>query len=146
MAAVTKNIQYTQLGNTGMVVEYPVEALNEIYIGTFVGWDTSEDALESCPSGAADEFIGIALERKTGGAADGDVTCKVLVGAVIEKTLASVAATNLGDLVYADNNNDLSTTSTSNTLVGRIVGIVAGVSDRCLVKCLTPFHPIVDTT
>lgn len=142
MAATTKNLKPPAIKEgTGVKRRYPVKAANEIYIGTFVGFDTSEDALESCPAGAADEFKGIAMERVTGGATDGLVQCDVLTEAEIQLTLASVADANIGDLVYADDNATLTTTATSNTLIGHISGIVVGETNKCWVKLKAPDFP-----
>jgi hypothetical protein len=140
MAALSANKKITQLANTGYVTDQGVKASTTIYAGALVGWDAS-GFLIACPATTAvDVFLGVAVENKVGSGTSGAVTCKVLSEAVIDVALASVAAANLNGLIYADNDNDATTATSGNTLIGTIIALTE--SGRCLVK----LKPVGNTT
>jgi len=106
MADATANrLVDTKQQNTaegGYYVNYDVAATAEIYQGTYLTGDAGND-LDSAGN-SAEGFgcvWGVAVERVTGGAADGDETARVLVAATIVDTLTSTH-TDVGAAVFCE--------------------------------------------
>ena len=99
----------------------PVKASITIERGTAVGDDGSGFARELV---AADPFFGFALEDATGGSSDGDTFINVQYEGAFALTVASSTAATAGALVYASAKNTFTMTSTSNSLIGRQVGLI----------------------
>lgn len=131
MAALTAN---TTLGSVvqwnnpeGIVIDYPVKAAAVIYKGSFVS--AAASGLYGNALLAGENFIGVALEKVTGGTNSGDKTIKVLCGAILQWTItATIAITDIGDVLFAIDDNPLAMTltSTSNSSIGRIINVPGG--------------------
>lgn len=107
----------------GIVVDLPLGASETVYKGGFVSLDSGDKF--GAPLAAGEIFVGLALEKKTSGSANGDTTCKVLIGGVFQQAITSIAQADIGKLVYASDDQTLTLTSTSNSQVGRIVNVPA---------------------
>ena len=135
MATLTANeIRTWSLGDHN---ELPIIADDIIYRGAAVG---DNAAGYNRPLAAADEFRGFALEKcdNTGGSA-GDLNVKVLVRGKVQLAVGSLAITNVGDPVYASDDNTFTLVATSNSYIGRVhrfistgVGIVAFDADTVI--------------
>lgn len=104
----------------GIVLNYDVVASDIIYQGAFVTYDASGN-LTPASVGVGKNVIGIALETvdNSGGSA-GDLTCKVLVGAVIEHALTATKA-NIGDAVFVSDDQVVTLTAGQNPFLGHIL-------------------------
>lgn len=78
---------------------------------------------------ASEGFSGIALESKTGGAADGDVECMMSrEGMVLMPVTGASDKSSEDALVYASDDNTLTTTASTNVPIGRIDEWVSGTT------------------
>lgn len=100
------------------VANYPLLADTTIFMGSFVGLNTSA----ARPLVAGDTFLGIALNDSVS-YAEGDRSVGVAMEGLfwISAITGSTGLGDLGDDVYATDSGDLSETAGSNTLIGRIV-------------------------
>ncbi|MCZ6654860.1 MAG: hypothetical protein O7D91_17765 [Planctomycetota bacterium] len=130
-------LPFLQSLNGGLVVEFEVGATEEIFRGAVV----CEDAGFASGFGTSQDFMGISLERVTGGASDGDNRVKVQIGGYALITLASVALANFGAGVYATDNQTFTLATTSSIAIGRIVHVP--VTGTCWVKLRTPGEGVV---
>jgi hypothetical protein len=151
MAALTAN---TTLGSVvqwnnpeGIIIDYPVKAASVIYKGGFVG--AAASGLFGIALTAGVNFIGVALEKVTGGTNDGDKTVKTLCGAVWQWTVtATLTIANIGDVLFAIDDNPLAMTltDTSNSSIGRIINVplTAGSfpANTVIVKTKFPGEPM----
>ncbi len=119
----------------GYVIDAPVGALEEIYQGAFVTLDSGDKFLGNLT--VPDAMYGLALERVTGGAANGDVTAKVLCQGVIQHAITSIAVASIGKPVYATDNQTLTITNDgTDTPIGRLVGVP--VTGTAIVQMYAP--------
>lgn len=104
----------------GDVNEIPVIAADIIYEGAAVGDNASGYAR---PLVAADPFLGFA-ERKadnSSGAA-GDVSVRVLdKGKIVLPVTGATGVGDVGETVYASDDDTFTLTSTSNTAIGKVI-------------------------
>lgn len=108
----------------GYVLDVLVGITEEIYQGSFVTLDTGDQY--AAPLAAGEAFYGMSLERVTGGAANGDVTCKIFCAGIIQHALTSVAVADIGQPVFATDDQTLTLTNDgTDTLAGRLVGVPA---------------------
>ncbi len=108
----------------GIVIDYTVAASTTIYQGAFVTIDAGGDIIP-CATGTATDCLGIAQETvDNSSGADGDLTCPVLVGAVIEHALTATVA-NIDDPVYASDDETLTLTAGTDSFVGQIIQLSA---------------------
>lgn len=105
--------------NGGTVVDYEVGATEVIFRGAAV----TSDAGFASAFNAAEQFLGIALEGKTGGAADGDVRIRCQNGGVAQLLIASVTVADVGEGVYATDNQTFTLATTSSNSIGRIIHV-----------------------
>lgn len=144
MAALTGNrlVKTKQMDPVqgGIVLNYAVVASDIIYQGALLEVAAS-GYVQPAGVGSGLQFAGLALEKadNSSGSA-GDVTCKTLVGGFIEHDVASTTIANIGDPVYASDDQTLTLVSTGNALVGWIVQFISG--DTCIVKCKYPGQPL----
>ena len=109
----------------GLEVSYTVAASTTIYEGSFVRIDVGGDIV---PCDGTDSqtlfFVGMALETvDNSGGSDGDLSCKVLVGGVIEHTIGSETLADIGKYVYTTDDQTLVVNSADNELVGTVIGM-----------------------
>ena len=112
---------------SGDIGEYPVIASDIIFEGSAVGDNGSGYAR---PLAAADPFRGMAIEKvdNSSGAA-GDKNVRVLERGKIEVPVTGVTGVgDVGSLVYMSDDDTWTLTSTSNSLVGKIVRFVSGTT------------------
>jgi len=108
---------------------HPIASGATVYQGSYVGLNSSTArALQ-----AGDQFLGIATARFVQGDGDTAVECETNVQIKAAVTGASGAG-DVGKLVYASDDQTLTLTSTSNSLVGVIIEHVSGTT--CWVKLL----------
>lgn len=132
----TKQLETDQ---AGLAVDYDVAASTTIYKGAFVRIDAGGD-IEPCAGTSTEPCLGIALVKADNSdGADGDITCKILVGAVIDHAVGSITKANIGDAVYTSDDQTLTLTSTTNELVGHLVGITG--TNKGLIKTAWPGQP-----
>ena len=114
----------------GFRLHYDVEASEIIYVGSMVMLGTS--GIEAADSGT-EPILGIAVEHvdNSGGSA-GDLRCEVLVGACWEHDVASTTIANIGDPVYASDDQTLVLAFTANGFFGVILNFISG--DLCIVQ------------
>jgi len=78
---------------------------------------------------AGEKFAGFALETvDNSSGADGDLKVTVQYCGAYELTVASVAITDLGVAIYASAKDTFTTVSTSNSAIGKLVGLINGVA------------------
>jgi hypothetical protein len=129
MAALTKDINVKfEYDDENSI---PVAASTKIYKGAMVGDNGSGYAR---PLVAGDPFLGFALfqvDNSSGAAGAKRVEMKIKDRCVVAVTGASGVG-DVGDAVYASDDNTFTKTSTSNTYIGKIIRWEAGT--RCVVR------------
>ena len=114
---------------------FPVKASAHVYKGALVGHNGGY----ARGLVAADPFLGVAYEEADNSAgSDGDKDVRVYTIGDFDLALSGAAVTNLDDLVYASADGTLTFTSTSNSFVGRCVGVPS--SGRIVLR-LEGFNP-----
>jgi len=115
--------------NLGQQAELPVIAADIIWEGSMVSLTAGGLAN---PLVAAEIFAGFCAEKadNSAGAASA-IRCKVhRRGDVIMDVVGVTAITDVGALVYASDDDVLTLTSTSNTLIGRVIEWLGGTKCR----------------
>lgn len=109
----------------------PVIASDTIYGGAAVGDNGSGYAR---PLVAADPFLGFAICKADNSAgAAGAVKVELFTEGVIELSVAGVTGVgDVGDAVYASDDDTFTKTSTSNTKIGKILRFESGT--KCMVQ------------
>ena len=112
---------------------------NTIYKGAFVGYVAGGYTRRI--EAATDRVQGVALEQKTPGTNDADVTIKVVTEPIIEHAVTGSSAASVGDLVYCDvantsGDNVLTLVATANLACGYILKHLTGTT--CLVQIFEP--------
>lgn len=126
MAALTAdrtvpNLHAIASGSGGYIIDIGVAASTTIYKGSFVEPDAGGDIIGTSTTAGT---IGLALEKADNSSgADNDITCKVLVGGVIEHTIGSATRADIGKIVYASDDQTLTFVATSNSKVGVCIGM-----------------------
>jgi len=132
MAALTKGTPRTfDLTRREQTNTHPVKAASKIYRGSAVGEDSSTGDARALV--AQDVFLGFAEEdadNSAGAAGAVEVGVRESGSIVIDVTGVSSKA-NIGEKVYAASDNDFTLTSTSNTLIGKVLRHESGT--RCVV-------------
>lgn len=142
MADLTANRQTPNVVNLdsvqgGYSISYGIAALEEIYTGMFVELDAGGDITSAGANALSQQILGVALERQTGGAADSDVSAKVLVGAVIQHALTSTLA-DIGAMVFASDDQTLTLTrANGSAIVGQMIAI-GDSANTALIKMQLP--------
>lgn len=132
------NVLKSYASGIGYVIDYPVGALEEIDQGEFVTLDAGDQFLAEWAT--AEQFVGVSLDRVTGGASNGDNTCRVLVEGVIQHAITSVAVADIGKAVTADSATTLSLTNDgTDPVCGVVVGVPA--TGTAIVKLFKPRTP-----
>lgn len=108
----------------GIIIDLPMGASETIQKGAFVSLDAGD--LFGAPLAGGEIFVGVALEKKVSGAANGDTTIKVLTGAAcFQYAITSIAQADIGKMVYATDDHTLALADTSGSGVGRIINVPA---------------------
>lgn len=111
-------------------------AADTIYEGAAVGDNGSGYAR---PLVAADPFLGFAFETadNESGAA-GDKRCKVRSEGYIEiPVVGATGVDDIGESVYASDDDTFTLTSTSNSLIGTVIDYVSGTTCKVFYKAVT---------
>ncbi len=140
MAALTADRLPPRTKFDGMMIDYPVEASEIIFRGAFVEEGTAGVQAADVGGGTPANILGVAQEQADNSAGSaGDIRVKVLVGAVIEHAIASVAFTDMSAPVYCSDDQTLTTTSTTNPLAGHIIQVQT--TGTAIVKLIWPGQP-----
>ena len=95
---------------------YPVKANTHVFKGGFVGLDANGYAR---PLVAADTAVGLAYEEmENASATDGVKEVRVFTQGDFAHALSGALRTNIGDAVYASDDETLTFTATGNSLIG----------------------------
>ena len=119
----------------GYILDVPVGVTEEIYQGSVVTLDTSDTFLAALT--VPDAMFGLSLERVTGGAANGDVTCKVLCAGIIQLAITSIAMASVGKPIFATDDQTLTVTNDgTDTPIGRLVNVP--VTGTAIIQMFAP--------
>jgi predicted RecA/RadA family phage recombinase len=118
-----KLVNIVQVVPEGIIVDLPMGASETIQKGAFVSLDSGDQF--GAPLAGGEIFVGIALEKKVSGAANGDTTIKVLTDGVFQYAVTSIAQADIGKMLYATDDHTLALADTSGSSVGRIVNVPA---------------------
>lgn len=123
MAVTAEQLITARIPGTGRLIEGLVEAGEVLYKGTMAFWD-ADGYLTPVITAGANGFAGIVRRTadNTSGA-DGDVKAELYTEGDFVLPLPSVAQTDVDTLAYAVDNYVLSVTSTSQSLVGKILRV-----------------------
>ncbi len=104
----------------GIVINPDVVASDIIYQGAFVTYDASGN-LTPAAVGVGKNVLGLALaDADNASGSAGDITCPVLVGAVIEHALTATKS-NIGDAVFVSDDQVVTLTAGQNPYLGHII-------------------------
>lgn len=119
MAALTKDTPRDHAPIAAdRIANYPLGSSARIFMGSWVGLNSS--AARALVAG--DTFLGLAVNDSANEAAGDDDVAVAMEGLVwVPAITGSTGLGDLGDLVYAANDNDLTETASTNTLIGTIV-------------------------
>ena len=106
----------------GYIIDYVMEVSDTIYKGSFVEL-LAAGQVQPANVGSALQVIGIALETVTASAVAGAFTVPLLCGALIEHAVTGsvIASIGIKDVVYASDDQTLTTTVGTNALFGWFV-------------------------
>ena len=137
------NVVKSYASGIGYIINYLVGAAEEIDQGEFVTLDAGDEFLAEWVT--AEQIVGVSLDRVTGGSANGDNTCRVLVEGVIQHAITSVAVADIGKAVTADS---AITMSLTNDGTDPVCGVVVGVpvTGTAIIKLFKPRTPIAGWT
>jgi len=116
---------------------YPVAAGAQVFKGGFVGLDTNGYAR---PLNAGDQCVGLAYEQAdNSNGIDGEKHVRVYTQGDFLLTLAGATRANIGQAVYASDDETLTFTATANSLVGVCVDVP---SNGQIILRLEPYHTV----
>lgn len=127
MATRTTN-EARQFSNLGHQAEVPMVGTDIIFEGSMVGLSSGL----ARPLVAGDKFAGFA-SKKADNAAGAALAQRVMVhrrGDVVMNVVGVSDDSTNGNLVYASDDDTLTLTSTSNTLIGRVIEWLGGTKCR----------------
>jgi hypothetical protein len=126
-----------ELGHIG---EYPMIASDIVYEGAAVGLDGSGNAR---PLVAGDVFVGFCEQQVDNSAGiAGAKNVRVVRKGVVQLTVSGVAATDVGNDIYASDDGAFTLTASTNSRIGRVHRYVS--SNTCMVS-FEAFQPINTT-
>lgn len=133
MGAISSNTPRTPFADNLEVFAKLTVSNVHLYEGAFVGIDSNGDLVNL--SGTTYPFAGVLMEEIDNSAGSaGAVKAKVKIGGIVEVNVTGVDDDNdINKPVYSANNNDLTTTATSATKVGKVVAW-SGSGSLCRVK------------
>lgn len=103
----------------GDIDDLPVKASSAIFEGSAIGNASGYHRHLA----ATDEFAGFALNDVASQTSDGDAYVRVRKRGRVVLTIASVAVTDIGKPVYATDGNAFTLTASTNSHIGRVVGV-----------------------
>jgi len=110
--------------------DVPMIASDTIYAGAAVGESSSTG--NARPLVAGDTFLGFAVATVTNTSTIGDYTVRVRQRGVVKLDVTGISADDdLGTAVYASDDDTFTTTSGSNTQIGKVVRWISGTT--CMV-------------
>lgn len=122
MAALAKDIQNTY--EIGDINEFPVVSAGTIYMGAAVGVPSGVGTARALV--ATDKFVGFAIDG-VANVSGGSKTVRVkTTGMIVATVVGLTAATPPGTSVYMSDDNTYTTTTTSNSLVGKVHRVLTG--------------------
>ena len=116
------------------VVAYRVAATTKIFRGTLVSVTDAGYLIPARSGTATDKFVGVAeetVDNLTGAA--GDLSCKVKKKGSFEFDKASAVIGDLGENMYASDDQTLTATSTNNQLVGTVCDLISSSKVRIFI-------------
>lgn len=121
----------------GYYMDFDVSASEIIFQGMFVQGDAGGDITSAGSATVAGGAVwGLAVEHvDNSSGADGDVTAKCLVGAVIEHTLTATTA-DIGAAAFVTDDQTLTLTASNNAFLGYIIGM--NTANTVIVKMCGP--------
>lgn len=127
-------------GNVGLEAALPVQASTTIYAGGALTIDTGG---EVGPLSASDaSFVGFArkgADNSSGSA--GDINAAVITNGLIELTVTGVNDNNdIGDVVYATDDNTFTLTASGAVAIGKVFQIVSLTAGTCIVLFKSSVH------
>lgn len=117
----------------GLENSLPVQASTTIYAGGALSMDSNG---ETGPMAASETFVGFALKKcdNASGSA-GDVDARVLVEGEVVLTVTGVGDNDdIGDVVYATDDNTFTLTASGAVAIGRVSQIVSLTAGTCRVR------------
>ena len=123
--AVTAN-QLLRMRNAGCRVAGPVSASKRLYQATLCFADASAGTITDVTNSGANHFFGVVVEEcdNSSGSA-GDKKVEVYQEGEFELVGSSLTQAMVGDKIYASDNYTITTTSTNNTLIGRVTEYIS---------------------
>jgi hypothetical protein len=113
-------------------LDYPIAGTATIYEGSAL----SDTGSATTGTGVAETLLGtetfLGFASQTVLANSGITTITANVEGVIQLAVTGVTAASTGATVYASDGNTFTTTSTSNSAVGKVIKVISGTT--CLVK------------
>ena len=109
------------MAGRGVILDIPVGASEEIYVGSFVSGDSGDKY--AAPLAGGEVFYGLSIERVTGTASNGGATVKVVAKAAFQHAVTSAAVANIGAMAYATDDTTLGLADTSASNAGRILNV-----------------------
>jgi len=121
MANLTFNRPFPKhLPDTGVIMDMVVTTGSTVYEGSFVVFTAGTGTIAPMATTSV-PLAGIAM-KKVSVATAGQMV-PVLVGGVIVHSFAAVAQGDIGKVIFADDDQTLTLTSTNNAAVGRIINV-----------------------
>lgn len=110
---------------------YPVKASAVIYGGAGICLEAADGFARPVAASLTNpEFLGFALEKKTGTGTSGAVVVQAQTEGILITALANVAGatavTDIGATVYMSDDQTFTLTSTNNVAIGKVVNLVDG--------------------
>lgn len=118
---------------TGCVVDMVMTVSSQVYEGSFVGFAAGVGTIAVIATSGSQVFAGIAMKKVLSDSTAGSTKCPVLTNAIFDHAVASGAATSIGAVVFASDDNTLDLTSTTRTAVGRVLNYNP-VSGLCTIQ------------
>lgn len=122
----------------GVVFQYPVAASTTIYAGGMLALDSSGNAVSASDT-AGLTVVGIStaqVDNSAGDAADKNVPVRAGVFGLAASGTSAPTKANIGELVYVEDDQTVSTDAGTNAIVAGT--LVAVDSDYCWVKLQSP--------
>ena len=134
MVALTADTQ--RVHQEPNIISYGIEAAEIIYKGALCKIN-ADGYLEACSAEAGAVFAGVAYEGVSNASgANGAVDARVMTEGILPFAATGLAATNVGNVVYATDDNTVQTAAGTNLQkVGRITEVISAT--ECKVQIFT---------
>lgn len=128
LTALSANAAITSRG-AGLLIPYKVKGSSHIYRGSLVGLSSGyARALV-----AGDPFAGVAYEEVNNTGADGAAEVQVITSGEFELTGSGFSQATVGSVIYASDDGTVTTTSTSNSKIGRCTRYISATKIAVLI-------------